>query len=119
MLTSIQDKTVIVTGGSKGIGKGIASVFAKQGANVMIAARGESAAKEARASVKQSVAGVVPIMHALGSHEHLGLLQEGPVRREGQPIVVLVCHPATSSFLSSHAQAGVFGEKRYAKITRS
>ena len=52
MLTSIQDKTVIVTGGSKGIGKGIASVFAKQGANVMIAARGESAAKEAVEEIK-------------------------------------------------------------------
>ncbi len=47
MLTSIKDRSVIVTGGSKGIGRGIASVFAKQGANVMIASRGEDAAKAA------------------------------------------------------------------------
>lgn len=52
MLTSIQGKTVIVTGGSKGIGKGIASVFARQGANVMIAARGETAAKETVDEIK-------------------------------------------------------------------
>ncbi len=45
MLTSIKDRAVIVTGGSKGIGKGIARVFARQGAKVMIAARGEEAAK--------------------------------------------------------------------------
>ena len=32
-------RTVIVTGGSKGIGKGIATVFARQGANVLIVAR--------------------------------------------------------------------------------
>jgi 3-oxoacyl-[acyl-carrier protein] reductase len=46
MLTSIKDRSVIVTGGSKGIGRGIATVFARQGARVMIAARGETAAKE-------------------------------------------------------------------------
>ena len=45
MLTSIAGKSVIVTGGSKGIGRGIAMVFARQGAKVMIAARGEAAAK--------------------------------------------------------------------------
>ena len=52
MLTSIAGKSVIVTGGSKGIGKGIARVFAAQGAKVMIAARGEEAAKLAVAEIE-------------------------------------------------------------------
>lgn len=47
MLTSIKDKSVIVTGGSKGIGRGIANVFAAQGAHVTIASRGEEAGKAA------------------------------------------------------------------------
>ena len=42
MLTSIKDRSVIVTGASKGIGKGIARVFAAQGAKVMVVARGEA-----------------------------------------------------------------------------
>ncbi|TVQ57532.1 MAG: 3-oxoacyl-ACP reductase FabG [Rhodobacteraceae bacterium] len=40
MLTSIAGRAVIVTGASKGIGKGIARVFAAKGAKVMLAARG-------------------------------------------------------------------------------
>ncbi len=51
MLSSIAGKSTIVTGGSKGIGKGIAKVFAAQGARVMIAARGEDAAKTAVAEI--------------------------------------------------------------------
>jgi 3-oxoacyl-[acyl-carrier protein] reductase len=48
MLSSIAGRSVVVTGASKGIGKGIARVFARQGARVMVVARhGEEAARTA------------------------------------------------------------------------
>ena len=39
MFTSIEGRAVVVTGGTKGIGKGIASVFARNGARVLITGR--------------------------------------------------------------------------------
>ena len=55
MLTSFTGKSVIVTGGSKGIGRGIATVFARQGAKVTITARGEEALKLATAEIEGDV----------------------------------------------------------------
>ncbi|MHC0053574.1 3-oxoacyl-ACP reductase FabG [Actibacterium sp. D379-3] len=52
MFNSIKGRATIVTGGSKGIGKGIAKVFAAKGAPVMIAARGEAAAQDTVAEIE-------------------------------------------------------------------
>ncbi len=55
MLTSLKGKSVIVTGGSKGIGRGIATVFARQGAKVTIAARNEDDLKKAAGEIAGDV----------------------------------------------------------------
>ena len=54
MLTSIKGRSVIVTGASKGIGKGMARVFAAQGAHVLIAARDLLQAEAAAAEIRTS-----------------------------------------------------------------
>ncbi len=47
MFTSIAGRAVVVTGGTRGIGKGIASVFARNGAKVLITGRDSDTARDA------------------------------------------------------------------------
>ena len=60
MLKSIEGRSVIVTGASRGIGKGIARVFAAKGAQVLVVARNigpaEATANEIRASGGKALA---------------------------------------------------------------
>ena len=54
MLTPIAGRSVLVTGASRGIGKGIATLFAAQGAKVMVAARGAAEAAAAAAALRDA-----------------------------------------------------------------
>ncbi|WP_295556758.1 3-oxoacyl-ACP reductase FabG [uncultured Hyphomicrobium sp.] len=51
MLSSIAGRSVVVTGGSKGIGKGIGRVFARNGAKVLVVSRTLSEAEAAAAEL--------------------------------------------------------------------
>ncbi len=53
MFTSIAGRAVVVTGGTRGIGKGIASVFARNGARVLITGRDFEVARTAADELNQ------------------------------------------------------------------
>ncbi len=51
---SLKNKIAIVTGGSKGIGKAIATAFAENGADVCLAARGVEALQKAKEEISKT-----------------------------------------------------------------
>ncbi|MFO1068860.1 MAG: 3-oxoacyl-ACP reductase FabG [Geminicoccaceae bacterium] len=57
MLTSIKGRSVVVTGASKGIGKGIARVFANQGARVLVVSRNLAEAEATAAEIGNGASG--------------------------------------------------------------
>lgn len=69
----LQGKNILITGGSKGIGKAIAKIFVSEGANVSIAARDMEALK----SAKEELGGNVSIFQAniLNADERENLIQ--------------------------------------------
>ncbi|WP_211830152.1 3-oxoacyl-ACP reductase FabG [Kistimonas asteriae] len=52
MLAPLSGRSVLITGASKGIGKGVANVFAEKGCKVLLAARNEALLSEAVSSIR-------------------------------------------------------------------
>ena len=101
MFTSIAGRSVVVTGGSRGIGRGIAGVFASAGARVLLVGRDRSALDEAAASLKGEVATVVADVSDRDQCDHMA---EVAVERHGG--IDVLC-----------ANAGIFPSARLTDMT--
>lgn len=94
-------KRVLVTGGSRGIGKAIARVFASEGAQVVIASRGrESLEASAAALEKETGRAVFPIVADTGNKASVDALVAQTVKRLGG-IDILINNAAVPGGISS------------------
>jgi len=103
LLTSIAGRTAIVTGASKGIGKGIARVFAGKGAKVLIAARNFVEAEAAAADIGFGASAVTA---DVSKAEDCARMADTAVERYGG--IDIVC-----------CNAGVFPAARLGSMTAS
>jgi 3-oxoacyl-[acyl-carrier protein] reductase len=105
LFTPLTGRSVIVTGGSKGIGKGIARVFVRAGANVLIAARDEGSLAAAASDLAKDGDGRVEIVAAdVSKVADCRRIAETAVERFGG--IDVLC-----------ANAGVFPDKPLAEMT--
>jgi 3-oxoacyl-[acyl-carrier protein] reductase len=105
VFTPLEGRSVIVTGGSKGIGKGIARAFARAGANVLIAARDEGALQSAAEDLRKETGGRVETVAADVSRvEGCHRIADAAVERFGG--IDVLC-----------ANAGVFPDKPFTELT--
>jgi 3-oxoacyl-[acyl-carrier protein] reductase len=107
VFTSLDGRSVIVTGGSKGIGKGIARVFARTGANVLVAARDEATLQSAAEDLgKESGGRVETVVADVSKVAGCRLIADTAVERFGG--IDVLC-----------ANAGIFPEKLLADMTEA
>ncbi len=101
MLTSVKNRSVIVTGSSKGIGKGIAKVFAKHGARVLIVARGLEDAEATATEIRDEGGTASAISADVTNSEELDAMAAAAAERHGG-IDILCCNAGI--FPQSHLE---------------
>jgi 3-oxoacyl-[acyl-carrier protein] reductase len=104
VFTSIAGRAVVVTGGTRGIGKGIARVFTSNGARVLITGRDEDAAKATAAELAAAGGDVSYLLADVSVRADCARMAEVAAGRLGG--IDVLC-----------ANAGIFPEARLADMT--
>lgn len=104
MAKRMEDKVVIITGGAKGIGKGISNVFAKEGGKILIVVRSEETAKKAVEEIKEKGGEASYFIGDVSKEKDMNKMAETCIERYGK--IDVLCH-----------NAGIFPEKRLEDMT--
>ena len=104
MFTSIAGRTVVVTGGSRGIGRGIARVFASAGAGVLVVGRDRTALDETADGLKDAGGEVSTMIADVSDRDECERMAAVAVERYGG--VDVLC-----------ANAGIFPSARLTEMT--
>lgn len=83
MLTSLQGKSVLVTGGTSGIGLGIAVGFARQGAKVAISGRHRGKVEAVASRLHDQGLAVIGLVADVGDRQQVQSMVEEVVRAHG------------------------------------
>ena len=106
-MSILKDKIALVTGGSRGIGRAIAEVFAKVGATVVISGRKQYALDQVVQDNTMLTGRIVPLQCNVTRLEELEGLAE-TVQREFGPVDILVNNAATNL---STAMRSIWGKR--------
>ena len=101
-LFNLKNKSILITGSSRGIGKSIAHQCALHGANVIISSRKLDACEKTANEINNEVGNEVafPIAANISDESQLDLLVESTRKQLGK-IDVLICNAATNPFMGS------------------
>lgn len=95
-MTRFQNKTVLITGASRGIGRSLAHAFAREGANLVLTARTRTDLEKVTSEIRhQHNVGVVPVVGDVSDEDHAKAAIESALR-EFKQINVLINNAAIS-----------------------
>jgi len=83
-MKKMQDRVILITGGSSGIGKATAKVFAEEGAKVVIASRGEEKGKDAAREIEAIGGDIIFVRTDVSQEDQVKNLVSSAVSKYGR-----------------------------------